>query len=419
MRWARCDVSAAVRDGKSVFNPAIVVFVVLAMLVAPMAAQTVTAWHQPTPYAAGRPGAHLTDGWITNVYYGQKFVTDDKLEAGGWGDIYRSFVKFDTTGLPKNVTLVALWLAPFAKGDASTPTGLYVYRPTTDWGAGVTWSTQPGATYLGGLPAPTPGQWFGINITSFYTGWQTGTLPNYGFRFDPKSNANSFTLFRSSRYAGDGQRPLLQLNFTPPVPVPNFKLPLPGDVSYRISTEAGGYDCKGKYDPYHAGTNYYSIDFSWANKDAWGNQKYAQPSYGGAIPVLAAAAGRVMEVGLDPSHPNGFYVVIDHDSDNDVGTGFSTRYLHLKYAPDVYKFQDVKQGDRIGWMGATGAVETPTSDHLHFGVRYRNDGSVTRSELSYVTVDGWLLRSIHSECSGPDYTGDTYIRYYRSSNKTY
>ena len=212
MKYQHRKINTAVRDGNRILNNVapVLAIILLVLAVIPAAAQTVTAWYQPTPYAAGRPGSHVTDGSITNVYFGQRFTTEDNLQVGGWGDIYRMYLKFDTTGLPKNVTMAALWMMPISKGDASTPVGTHVYQPAADWSTSMAWSTQPTATYLGSLPAPTPGRWFGINISSFYNGWQNGAMPNYGFRFDPRGNANNFTLFLSSRYAGDGHRPLLQ-----------------------------------------------------------------------------------------------------------------------------------------------------------------------------------------------------------------
>jgi len=96
---------------------------------------------------------------------------------------------------------------------------------------------------------------------------------------------------------------------------------------------------------------------------------------------MAAAAGKVAQVGNDPSALHGYFAVLDHDGDGNASTGFSTRYLHMKYPLSVNVGQSVAQGDRLGWMGSTG---NSTGDHLHFSVRYNDDGSATRSELRYV-----------------------------------
>ena len=98
---------------------------------------------------------------------------------------------------------------------------------------------------------------------------------------------------------------MLQLTFEPPVPVPDFKMPLPGGKFWLVTTEVGGFDCKGLYNKHHDGSNYFSVDFSWRHKDGRGNQVYSMD----AIPVLASAAGKVTEATY--STDNGYYVVID------------------------------------------------------------------------------------------------------------
>ena len=73
-------------------------------------------------------------------------------------------------------------------------------------------------------------------------------------------------------------------------------------------------------------------------------------------PIMATAAGRV-----EIAAPNGDYgnlVVVDH------GYGLVTRYGHLsKFA--VWQGRNVKRGDVIGYVGATGRATGP---HLHYEV---------------------------------------------------
>ena len=373
-----------------------------------------TAWYQPTPYDVSIVTGiqHLWDGWITSVYYGKVLIRDDKLQVGGWGDEYRTYLKFDTIGLPKTVTRAVLNLMPYSRGDDSTPVSAKISRVTTIWSSSLLWDAQPSATLIANLPVPTSGQWWTATITDTFNMWQSGT--NYGVVIAPLANANNFDAIRSSRYGDDSQRPALLLEFTPPVPTPAFKMPLPGGVSWLVTTEAGGYDCTGKGlqpDTGHANLNYFSVDFSWRNKDSNGNQAYSSPAGGGNIPILAAAAGKIAATSVtNPIPDNGNYVVVDHDGDGNLATGFSTRYLHLRDVPMVAVGQSVQQGDQLGWMGSTG---NSTAPHLHFGVRYNDDGSSTRAEVTYVTVDGWLLKSFQTECS----SGGDYIRYYHSSNR--
>jgi murein DD-endopeptidase MepM/ murein hydrolase activator NlpD len=73
-------------------------------------------------------------------------------------------------------------------------------------------------------------------------------------------------------------------------------------------------------------------------------------------PIKAPLAGRVVDVG--EYFFNGGNVIIDH------GQGLSTMYCHLSKIR-VEVGQDLKRGDVLGDVGATGRVTGP---HLHWGV---------------------------------------------------
>ncbi len=80
---------------------------------------------------------------------------------------------------------------------------------------------------------------------------------------------------------------------------------------------------------------------------------YAAPT---GTPILAAGDGRV--VTASRSKPNGNYVVIQH------GEQFTTKYLHMsKFGRNVKSGSRVRQGQVIGYVGATGWATGP---HLHY-----------------------------------------------------
>ena len=80
---------------------------------------------------------------------------------------------------------------------------------------------------------------------------------------------------------------------------------------------------------------------------------YAAPR---GTPILASGEGSVTIAGR--TNANGNYVVIKH------GEQFVTKYLHLsKFARGVRKGARVKQGQVIGYVGATGWATAP---HLHY-----------------------------------------------------
>jgi murein DD-endopeptidase MepM/ murein hydrolase activator NlpD len=80
---------------------------------------------------------------------------------------------------------------------------------------------------------------------------------------------------------------------------------------------------------------------------------YAAPN---GTPILASGDGRVTIASR--TQANGNYIVIQH------GEQFVTKYLHLsKFARGVKSGSRVKQGQVIGYVGATGWATAP---HLHY-----------------------------------------------------
>jgi murein DD-endopeptidase MepM/ murein hydrolase activator NlpD len=373
--------------------------------------RTDVAYYQPTPYGSGTlHGTHLLDGWLPSVFDGQTFQNvDGVLQIGGFGDIYRTYVQFDLAGLPYNVADATLELYSYSRGDNSTLVAFDVRSPNNAWAASdsnrylsttMTWNTQPLSSYVGTTSAGAINSFWSVPITALYNGWQSNPNSNNGLELNPLQESNNFDVWRSSRYAFDGDRPLIRFTFLSGAPV--FKMPLPRGVSWLVTTEVGGYDCtvNNPKDPAHDGLNYFSVDFSWSNKDANGNPVFTMPTAAtSTIPITPAADGIVTDVdGLSLPFDGPHYVVVSHDPSGLQAVGYSTRYLHLHDPPPVIKGQKVFQGSTVlGYMGIAG-----TGPHLHFGMRYGDGvsdvGYSSTQPLSYALVSGWLMKSFQTEC---------------------
>lgn len=109
--------------------------------------------------------------------------------------------------------------------------------------------------------------------------------------------------------------------------------------------------------------------------------------------IVAFDTGKVTYAGYNGGYGNVVY--IDH------GNGYQTRYAHQKYL-NVKVGQNVKKGDVLGYMGATGNVTGP---HVHFEVRINGN---TVNPYDYV------FNGKQFEVTG-DYTG--VITYQAYTNK--
>jgi len=139
-----------------------------------------------------------------------------ELRVGGWGDLYYSLLHFDLTGMPASASSAVLFLYCYSYNGSPGPTPIYLDRVTQFWwdwqtsGTGcdherLWWADKPSATewQQDAFPAPTQGQWYGIDITSLYNSWQNGTYPNFGLQLRPANNNNHFDSFYSSQYTND------------------------------------------------------------------------------------------------------------------------------------------------------------------------------------------------------------------------
>ncbi len=409
--------------------------VAMVCLLLTMSAQATTVYYQPTPFPLKKSDGtampqdlsiiHSHTGYVRSSAPDLSFFNDQNLMIGGWGDVYRTYMNWDFSGLPSNPDNVILWARSYPPISPATQTSFQMCIPNTLWNTSMTWNTQPG--FLGCTSStspftfPTTDNWWGIYITGWYQNWMNATWPKDGVMFNPLYANNNFDFLRSSRYVSDGYRPILQFDFTPTL---DLKMPLPGGYTWLLTTEVGGYDCLAKDPQYwpdtaHQGSNYFSIDITSTGS-----------GYPTSVPILAAAGGKVVFAGKvdlpDPRAANGYYVIIDHDGDGDSNTGFQTRYLHLANPPArkngtlLAVNNIVQQGDQIGIMGTTGVLPngqpSSTGVHLHFGVRYQDNGASTVPSLTKVIMEGLLLKSYQTECA-VDSTGKPtgWIRRYPST----
>lgn len=142
---------------------------------------------------------------------------------------------------------------------------------------------------------------------------------------------------------------VLQVPATPPLPSSPLRLPAPPAAKIagapRLAWPTEGARKVAFGEPAGKGRANRGIDLA---------------AYAG-MPVRAAAPGRVIFAGREPER-FGLLVVIDH------GGGWATAYAHLDRVT-VMEGASVGQRERIGFVGKSGAVRSPT---LHFEVRRDN-----------------------------------------------
>ncbi len=418
-----------------------ILLAVLTGLLYMTSAEAATVYYQPTPYPLKKASGssmpqgidvvHTWSGWFSSSF-NKTLVQDNKLQIGGWGDTYASPIRFDLTGLPRTVSGARLYLYALPSG-AAEPSQVAMFPITSDWSpATIGWNNFPSTA--NGLswqvsPLTLVNTWRAYEITGWYNDWKSGVRPDKGLLIWPYNNDGTqrFDRFVSSRSTDKEKRPLLRLDFTPPVGMPNFKMPVPGGAEWLLTNEIGGYECMGATplpDTAHQGNSYFSIDISPSNvKDVGG-------SYTGNIPILAAADGTVVYAETNQYVPNGYHIVLNHSGSSSTTSGYTTKSLHLKDRPRrsngvaLAVGNTVLRGDQVGIMGTTGVLSdgTPTSTgvHLHFGVYYNGSGASSVSQLTYAVMDGLHMKSYQTECS-VNSSGVPTVRtqFYRSSNRVY
>ena len=108
-------------------------------------------------------------------------------------------------------------------------------------------------------------------------------------------------------------------------------------------------------------------------------------------PIMSAGDGKVSFAGRNGSY--GKFIEIRHLN------GFSTRYGHLqKFAKNLKKGKNVKQGEIIGYVGNTGRSTGP---HLHYEVKHKRRiiNPMTLKLPSKVQVDSKEISNFYANIS--------------------
>lgn len=144
--------------------------------------------------------------------------------------MYNTLLRFDLSGLPQVADGAYLWL--YAINDGGTPTDINWSMIGKQWQSNTVGSSDfplPSNVLfpVGTTSAPTPWQWYVINVTGIYNAWRSSVnYKNYGLYLAPVSNNNNYSSFYSSTQGG-GMGPWLQVAYTPQVDDNVIKLKWP------------------------------------------------------------------------------------------------------------------------------------------------------------------------------------------------
>ena len=362
------------------------------------------------------------DMWWSSYYdYGSPYhvVNDSKLQVGGWGDSYYTFIQFNLNCLPKTADTAYLNLRAYPNG-SSTLVSMQLWVSTTDWKEDMGWSGALYGIYQYTTIVPTPGQWLHLDITGIYNKWKNGTWSNKGLILTPVSTNNNSNFFYSSDFLDDPSlRPSLEVNYTPQANQPFkvcFPMRLPDQGVYTASissvfdhsmgaiftTDNKVVAYTGEMGNYQGHPNdptcisqtsgAFSIGGQYTGASECGGKFYL--SYDGhpgidypvslGTPVYATADGKITlaecpykSSGQSCTGSGSGYgkLYIDH------GNGFITSYNHLSATADglIQGISVVKKGQLVGYSGQTSPYAV--GPHLHL--------SIIKNGI-YVDPYGWI-----------------------------
>lgn len=386
---------------------------VMAVLVSICGLSEVKAFEETYVISTTLSSTH--DKWF-GTYYQRTGVNNDILRVGGWGDgyltMFRTPIHLNVSGRIM-ITRASLQLYSYGSYRPTTMRKYFIIDNWTETSTTDQWTTR--IQDIGSVSAPPENGEYSLDITPEFGSWITGDYPNYGIMLTPENNDNRFNHFLSSENTRGFGKPRIVVNYEK---LPDFKLPLPGGVAWKLTVEAGGkqFDEQTDLDSFHTGIKYYSLDFSpsWVNLS--GGTIYEATD----VPIYASAGGKIIESQFTSA--NGWYVKIDHDNDGSVNTGFQTVYIHMKNQPLVSVGTHVSRGQQIGIMGNTGISY---GVHLHMTFYYKDAAgfplmNYDSFELNSLRMEG---RSIKNYKLGTTWNSTlhrwTSQTFYPSSNTTF
>lgn len=171
-----------------------------------------------------KPGAEGIDASVTNIYWrehGQGMGDRETTSIGGWGDWYRSFIKFDLEGVDDHVleNLTRASLRMWKLENTSTTwkhSDVRVNRVEEAWDEDtVGWNNQPGmAEQIAMISKPNEaGQWIEIDVLDFIEGVRDGLFDNHGFSLSAMQNSATSNAYATSDHSDASLRPELVLEW--------------------------------------------------------------------------------------------------------------------------------------------------------------------------------------------------------------
>jgi len=178
-----------------------------------------TSFGQATYSATMTPGATAAsvtysfvtvgDAWLESAATAATHGTEKDLKVKTkTGDVRRSVVAFDLSGLPANVDILSATLNLYVKNDDRTGDPVRIYRVTNMWSeATVTWSNASAnhdAAWLQASFTPLSTGPISVDVTRLVRAWTDGALPNFGVYMLATSNDDESVY--ASREEGDATR---------------------------------------------------------------------------------------------------------------------------------------------------------------------------------------------------------------------